>query len=191
MPPSVLGRLVRRFPYVIACVAPVWAVIAYATDGVTLHLGSLRLKATDPVRPLVFGVLAAAIYAWRFSREARAFNTDGRWLLTLLRRAALVAVPVIILLGCAIGIHYGSFTAGGSDSYGYVSQAILWLKGSLRIQQPWVQQFSWPEREVTFAPLRYRPFSPDGTIVPTYASGLPILMAIFLRLFGPNRPFYI
>ena len=191
MPASVLARPARRLLYVIACFAPAWAVIAYATDGVTLHLGGLRLKATDPVRPLVVGVLAAVIYAWRFSREAGAFDTDGAWLLALLRRAALVAAPVIILLGCAIGIYYGSFTAGGSDSYGYVSQASLWLKGSLRIEQPWVQQFSWPEREVTFAPLGYRPISPDGTIVPTYASGLPILMAVFQGLFGPNGPFYV
>src|SRR5205085_1410392 len=76
-------------------------------------------------------------------------------------------------------------------SYGYVSQASLWLKGSLRIEQPWVQQFSWPEREWTFAPLGYRPLSMDGTIVPTYAAGLPILMAMFQAVFGPNGPFFV
>jgi hypothetical protein len=181
--------MARRFLYVIACVAPVWAVITYATDGVTLHLGGLRLKATEPVRPLIVGILAAAIYVWRYSREA--YDTDGVWLMAFLRRAAVVAAPVIILLGCAIGIYSGSFTAGGSDAYGYVSQAGLWLKGSLRIEQPWVQQFSWPEREVTFAPLGYRPISPNGTIVPTYASGLPILMAVFQGLLGANGPFYV
>jgi hypothetical protein len=180
------GQMARRFLYVIACVAPVWAVITYATDGVTLHLGGLRLKATEPVRPLIVGVFAAAIYVWRYSREA--YDTDGVWLMAFLRRAAVVAAPVIILLGCAIGIYSGSFTAGGSDAYGYVSQAGLWLKGSLRIEQPWVQQFSWPEREVTFAPLGYRPISPNGTIVPTYASGLPILMAVFQGLLGANGP---
>src|SRR6185295_4959745 len=140
--------MARRFLYVIACIAPVWAVITYATDGVTLHLGSFRLKATEPVRPLVFGLLAAAIYLTRYSRET--YAADGAWLMALLGRAARVAAPVIILLGFAIGVYYGSFTAGGSDAYGYVSQASLWLKGSLRIEQPWVQQFSWPEREVTF-----------------------------------------
>src|SRR4051812_17728890 len=103
--------MLRKFLYVIACVAPVWAAITYATDGVTLHIGSLRLKATEPVRPLIVGVLAAVIYLWRYSREA--YDVDGAWLMAILRRAARVAAPVIILLGCAIGIHYGSFTAGG------------------------------------------------------------------------------
>ncbi len=94
-------------------------------------------------------------------------------------------------MGGAIGIYYGSFTAGGSDSYGYVSQASLWLKGSLRIEQPWVQQFSWANREWTFAPLGYRPLSPDGTIVPTYAPGLSIVMALFQGLLGANGPFVV
>lgn len=183
------SALVRRFVYLVACLAPVWAVIAFATDGVALSLGFLRLKATEPVRPLVAGAVAAGFYIWRYSRDA--FDTDGRWLLALAKRAAVVATPVIILLGLAVGIHYGSFTAGGSDSYGYVSQASLWLKGSLRIEQPWVQQFSWPEREWTFAPLGYRPLSPDGTLVPTYAAGLPILMALFQAIFGANGPFLV
>jgi hypothetical protein len=28
-----------------------------------------------------------------------------------------------------VGIRYGSFAAAGSDSYGYVSQARLWIAG--------------------------------------------------------------
>jgi len=179
----------RRFLYLIACFAPVWAVITYATDGVTLHVGGLRLKATEPVRPLIVGLAAAAIYLWSYSRES--YDADGAWLMAQIRGAAAAAAPVIIVLGCALGIYHGSFTAGGSDAYGYVSQAALWLKGSLRVAQPWVQQFSWPEREVTFAPLGYRPISLDGTIVPTYASGLPILMALFQAVFGANGPFYV
>ena len=50
---------------------------------------------------------------------------------------------------------------------------------------------SWPQRDWSFAPLGYRPSSPDGTIVPTYSPGLPMVMAIFLALFGANGPFYV
>lgn len=183
------STLIRRALYLLACLAPVWAVTAFATDGVILNLGILRLKATEPIRPLMIGAVAAGFYIWRHSREA--FDADGRWLLAWMRRAALIAAVAIILTGGAIGIHYGSFTAGGSDAYGYVSQASLWLKGSLRIEQPWVQQFSWPNREWTFAPLGYRPLSPNGTIFPTYAPGLPIVMALFQGLLGANGPFLV
>ena len=183
------STLIRRALYLLACLAPVWAVMAFATDGVILNLGILRLKATEPVRPLIIGAVAAGFYIWRHSREA--FDADGRWLLAWVGRAAPVATVAMILVGGAIGIYYGSFTAGGSDSYGYVSQASLWLKGSLRIEQPWVQQFSWANREWTFAPLGYRPLSPDGTIVPTYAPGLPIVMALFQGLVGANGPFLV
>jgi hypothetical protein len=179
----------RRFLYLVACLAPTWAVIAIVTDGITFHIGRIPLKATEPIRPLIIGAAAAGFYVWRYAREH--LSEDGNWLLAIARRAAIVATPVVVLLGCIIAVHYGSFTAGGSDSYGYVSQASLWLKGSLRIEQPWVQQFSWPEREWTFAPLGYRPLSMDGTIVPTYAAGLPILMAIFQALFGANGPFLV
>ena len=54
-----------------------------------------------------------------------------------------------------------------------------------------MQDFSWPNREWVFTPLGYRPFSPDGTIVPTYPAGLPMAMAVFLAVLGENGPFYV
>lgn len=186
MPPS---RLLRRALYLVAGVAPIWALITYVTDGFAFSLGPLKVKATEPIRPLVIAAASTAIYAWRYSSA----DISAYWqrLLSLATRLAVAAIPAIVLLAAFIGIYYGSFTAGGSDSYGYVSQAALWLKGSLRVEQPWVKEFSWPGREWAFAPLGYRPLSSDGTLVPTYASGLPILMAGFQALFGSNGPFLV
>jgi hypothetical protein len=45
--------------------------------------------------------------------------------------------------------------------------------------------------EWVFSPLGYRPFSPDGTIVPIYPAGLPLLMAAFLGVAGENGPFFV
>ncbi len=106
-------------------------------------------------------------------------------------KTAPFAVPAIVALGLFVGVRYGSFAAAGSDSYGYVSQAKFWLSGTLRVEQPWVESLSWPNREWMFAPLGYRPASSDGTIVPTYPVGLPIVMAAFLGVFGENGPFYV
>ena len=181
--------IVRRTLYVLAILALAWALIALATGGLGWMIGPLRVSSRQPLRPAVVGVAAALFYARRCSRAE--MDEDGRWLLRWLRRAPVLILPLVVLLGLFAGLYYGSFAAAGSDSYGYVSQAPLWLHGDLHIKQPWVGQMSWPQRDWSFAPLGYRPSSPDGTIVPTYSPGLPMVMAIFLAVFGPNGPFYV
>jgi hypothetical protein len=192
--PSCAGRdercVTRRVIYLVAFLAPAWAMAAVVTDGVAWMIGPLRLSSTEPIRPLVIGLAAAIYYLWRFPRSQR--DQDGQWMERTIRRVSpLAAVTACAAAALAIGIWFGTFVAGGSDSYGYVSQAGLWLRGNLRIEQPIVQQMSWPNGEWAFAPLGYRPLSSDGTIVPTYAPGLPILMAGFLGLFGPSGPFLV
>ncbi|HKY20832.1 MAG TPA: hypothetical protein VJM31_06395, partial [Vicinamibacterales bacterium] len=181
--------VVRRFVYLIASFAPAWAMVAAFTGGVGWVLGPLRLSSRQPWRPLLIGFVAAAYFVWRYGRDERA--AEGRWLEGLLKRAVPLTVLLVIILGGMIGVRYGSFAAAGSDSYGYVSQARFWLDGTLRVPQPLVEQVSWPNREWVFTPLGYRPYSADGTIVPTYPAGLPMIMAVFLGLFGANGPFFV
>jgi len=183
------ASVARRLVYLLASFAPAWALVATFTGGVGWVIGPLRLSSRQPWRPLLVGVFAAAYFVWRYSREERA--DEGRWLAGQLKRAIPFAVLLFIILGCVIGVRYGSFAAAGSDSYGYVSQAHLWRAGTLRVQQPLVEQVSWPNREWVFAPLGYQPQSADGTIVPKYPAGLPIIMALFLAIFGDNGPFYV
>jgi hypothetical protein len=186
MPPSSLRR---RILYLVASFAPAWAFLATFTGGVGWMIGPLRISSREPVRPLVVGALAAAYYAWRYTHEERA--ADGLWLESRVKPLLPLAVPISVILGFVLGVYYGSFAAAGSDSYGYVSQARLWASGTLHVAQPWVEKLSWPDREWIFAPLGYRPYSSDGTIVPTYPAGLPILMAAFLAVMGSNGPFFV
>jgi hypothetical protein len=181
--------VLRRFVYVLACLLPLWAVLAYFTGGVGWMLGPIRLSSRQPLRPLLVGLSIAAWYAWQYPRTDR--EDDGRWLLRWVQRLAPAAAAAAIALALFIGLRYGSYAAAGSDSYGYLSEARLWLSGTLRVEQPWVDQVSWPNREWMFAPLGYRPASPDGTIVPTYPPGLPMIMALFLAVFGANGPFFV
>ncbi|HUP39996.1 MAG TPA: hypothetical protein VM115_07745 [Vicinamibacterales bacterium] len=186
MPATVL---VRRLVYILACVLPIWAVVAYFTGGVGWMLGPIRLSSRQPLRPLLIGLVVAGFYVWKYSRADR--EADGAWLHRWGARVLPFTVPLAAAVALYAGIHYGSFAAAGSDSYGYVSQARFWLTGIPRVQQPWVLDFPWENREWIFSPLGYRPFSPDGTIVPTYPAGLPMLMAAFLAVFGANGPFYV
>ena len=89
--------------------------------------------------------------------------------------AAACAAAVAVAVAYA-GLRWGVLVAGGSDSYGYVSQAELWRRGTLVVRQEIVRRTPWPLAADTWTPLGYRP-SPhvrDG-YVPLYAPGLPLL----------------
>src|SRR5438874_2420247 len=96
------------------------------------------------------------------------------------RRAPRLVAAALAMATLYAGVHWGSTIAGGADSYGYVSEAGLWLRGRLTIEQDLARQSPWPLAIETWAPLGYRaaPGRSDA-IVPLYAPGLPLLMAAF------------
>jgi hypothetical protein len=95
------------------------------------------------------------------------------------------AVAVLALATLYAGVHWGSTVGGGADSYGYVSQAGLWLRGTPGIRQDIVRASPWPLAAETWAPLGYRPAPGDADlIVPLYPPGLPLLMALVQAVGG-------
>ena len=100
------------------------------------------------------------------------------WAAALARRPGWIAAGVAAM-SVFMAVVGSTRIAGGSDAYGYVSQAELWLDGNLKIRQPWVSQVPWPNNDWTFTPLGYRPAASktEWSIVPTYSPGLPMLMA--------------
>ena len=65
------------------------------------------------------------------------------------------------------------------------------MNGDLTIDQPIAREMPWPHADYTFAPLGYRDSLEGGGIVPTYAPGLPILMALLIFPFGECGPFLV
>src|SRR5687768_12311368 len=116
---------VRRVLYVLASLLPVWAAVAFFTGGVGWMLGPVRISSRQPLRPLLIGLIIGAWYLWKYTRSER--EDDARWLHGWAARALPLTVPLLIGLAVYLGVHYGSFAAAGADSYGYVSQARLWL----------------------------------------------------------------
>lgn len=115
------------------------------------------------------------VYATAFGPVAR--NRVARAGQRLSQHAAWLALAVTLLL-TVVAVRYSTYVAGAADAYGYVSQADLWLSGSLRAEQPLASRVEWNDREWTFSPLGYRPATEGPRIVPTYAPGLPLLMAL-------------
>jgi hypothetical protein len=77
----------------------------------------------------------------------------------------------------AAGIRWGTFAAGGSDSYCYVHQAYAWATGQLRVVDPLALEAPWPDAPLTFAPAGHIP-SPivRGATAPICPAGLSLAM---------------
>ncbi|HEY3160310.1 MAG TPA: hypothetical protein VGJ78_15200 [Vicinamibacterales bacterium] len=81
----------------------------------------------------------------------------------------------------AAGLHWGTFAAGGSDSYCYVHQAEGWAAGRLQVVEPLALEAPWPDPPLTFAPAGHIP-SPAvrGAAAPICPAGLSIAMVPFV-----------
>jgi hypothetical protein len=107
------------------------------------------------------------------------------------RVCALVAAGLAIA-AFAAGLRWGALVAGGADSYGYISQAGLWRHGLPIVVQDVVRPSPWPGAAETWAPLGYRrsPKVP-GAIVPLYAPGFPLVLALAQQVGGYCAAFLI
>jgi hypothetical protein len=109
---------------------------------------------------------------------ARGSSSRRPWLPAL-------AAGVLAVAAFAAGLRWGAMVAGGADSYGYVSQAGLWPHGLPIVRQDIARSSPWPFSAETWAPLGYRPSPHErGALVPIYAPGLPLLMAIAQSMAG-------
>lgn len=99
------------------------------------------------------------------------------------RRPDLLALGLAVAT-CGVGLHWSTRVAGGSDSYGYVSQALLWSAGQAGPQAPAIADAPWKEATATLAPLGYRPSADGRGVVPQYPPGLPLLFAAAHRVGG-------
>jgi hypothetical protein len=169
-------------------------VAVLTTGGFAWRSGTVRISIRQPFNPALVAA-AAAIAVWALSsREERrrvfaaalAFRTSPE----NLARASAVTAALLVM---AFALFKGLFTAGGADAYGYVSQAELWARGSLIVEQPYARDMTWPDVRETLAPLGYRPYGkpPSTDIVPIYSPGLPLVMAPFQMIGGRRAVFLV
>jgi hypothetical protein len=170
----------------LAGLAAVWAIGVWLTGGGTVHVGGWRLSSRSAVRPAIAALLLAgtALYGAHARSRRAALTRAGRitnrlapWL------AAMAAVAVA--LTAAI---FGEFVAGGADSSGYLHQAQLWDADHGVMAAPVLDNGPWPQAGWDVAPLGFAPAVTPGILGPTYAPGLPWLMALGHTMAGaPGR----
>jgi len=172
-----------------AAALALWAGAIFLTGGFRVRLPGVTIAARDPLRPLAVAALLVAggyLVAGR-----RAIDDDLEGVGRGFDRVAPGIAAAAAVAAIAVGLHWGSFAASGVDAYGYVSQAALWLRGTLRVEQPFVASLTWPAADSAFAPMGYRAATSGHAIVPSYPAGLPLLMALSERLAGACAPYYL
>ena len=178
---------VRRVLLALSALFLTWAAIVAATGGIQWRIAGVVFRSRDPGRALALALVLFVVQALVF-RASFAADTE-RLIATIRPFLSLLAVICALVFG-AHAIRYGSFTAAGADSFGYVSQAYDWASGRLPRPQPLPFEVPWPSGDLSLAPLGYRPGPSGHTMVPTYAPGLPLLMAAALA-FGACGPFLV
>ena len=126
---------------------------------------------------------------WILASGVQRARRDAAVVVATLRPARLAAILSAATL--LVALLNNSWTASGSDPYSYVSQADLWLAGTLRTPISLARPVPWPNAIATFTPFGYM-VAPDGeAIVPMTAPGLPLLMAAMKGIAGHAAAFWI
>jgi hypothetical protein len=188
------GQRLSRETLAYALLAGAGALALYAaivawTGGFEFRVAGLTLTSHAWIRPAVAAaVLALLSGALARTRVTAAAASAWRRLDTpaAARLLALAALAWIV----AAGILYGTFAVGGSDSYGYVSQAALLAEGRLTDTVPHNPAYTWYLAHQTLTPLGYRPSAEPGRIAPVYPPGFPLLLAPAWYL-SPSYVYYV
>lgn len=171
-----------------AAVLFAWGAIVAVTGGIDARIFGVVIRSRDAFRALAAGFLLVVVQAIFFRREA---VRDLDHAVALVKRHASA---IALLTALAVGVHgvaFGTFSVGGSDAYGYVNQAYDWNEGALPRPIALSKQLPFEASNRLQAPLGYREGPRPQTIVPTYAPGLPLVMALTLAAAGSCGPFFV
>ncbi len=196
-------RAFRHSAFTLALIGLAGVPLLYVTGGFELHFAGVEIRAHRPLRSLwiaAAGAIAFVALGGRPDATWRNVRHSLEWLLGVWDRAVIRWLPsprtatvAMALAVVVIGVVYATRSAAGADSYGYVSQADLWLEGRLAVAQPFAGEVPWPRGRDTFMPLGYKATFRDDvpSIVPIYSPGLPLIFAAFKAIGGHEALFYV
>jgi hypothetical protein len=178
---------VRRAALAASCLLILWGTFVAATGGLDVRIAGMAIRSRDPFRALIAGLAILLVLAAVF-RSATIADLD--WLAGHLRRRAPIVAALMALTLGADAVRFGTFSVGGADAYGYVNQAYDWASGQLPRAIPLPLRLPFPGSDEMQAPLGYRLGQQPHTMIPTYAPGLPLIMAAAL-VAGGCGPFFV
>lgn len=149
-----------------------------AAVGVDFEVGGLPMRSHSPWRVLA----GAAVLLWL--RLRLGVESFPAW---------LTRIVLLTLIAGSVGSWFRFLltTAGGADSYGYVSASQLLRSGHLVAPAPIAEWLSAENRLRLASPLGWAPAAGGNGIVPTYPLGLPIVMAVFSAVAGSQAVYFV
>ena len=180
-------RLRRRL-WILSGVSAVWSIAVALTGGFVVALGTFQLFASRQPRTAAIIAFVCGSGAWALTAAPERRRLLARWLPSQIAVVGATAAAIAIVV---VALRLGAPYAGGSDAYGYVSQAELWAHGKMIVEQPFVRNVDWPFAPDAFTPMGYLPINGGSVIVPIFAPGLPLLMGVFQWLGGRAAVYYV
>ena len=165
-------------------VVAIVAVVLAVSGGFRTTVGGFRISARSPVGATIAAFIAGA--AWlALARRDRAIAADLEAAWRGCERHATRIIGSIGLVAAIVASVFATRSAAGADASGYLSQAQMWLSSPFLHFDPLVTLDASLGGWLT-TPLGWRPVDdPMGDVetvaglqVPTYAPGLPLLMAV-------------
>jgi hypothetical protein len=159
----------------LAAAAGLYALLISWIGGFDVGLGPMRLRSRDASRPAAVAGIAFILFLIIDHRRARR-SLASAWT-ALESPVTSRALLALALVWTAIaGVTFNTRAAGGSDSYGYVSQVGLFRKGTLVDRVAFDPAFTWRDAARTLVPYGYVPTDAAELIAPQYPPGLSLLM---------------
>jgi len=157
--------------------ALVAAVLIAVSGGFVASAGGVRISARSWEVPAV--AAAALIVTWLMAaRRAGGVVTDLEWAGREVEASGPAWGRALALAVAVLSVYCASFSASGSDASGYLSQAAMWSRFEWRVPDALRALSDWPLPPAGTTPLGWRAALEPGWQVPTYAPGLPWLMAV-------------
>jgi hypothetical protein len=160
------------------------AVVLAVSGGFRATVGGFRISARSPAGASLAALLAGMAWA-AMARRDRAIGADLAASWHALERHATRIIAAVALVTTVTAAAFATRSAAGADASGYVSQARMWSEGETTHADPLAGAIENPDGWLT-APLGWRPSARAGRQVPTYAAGLPLLMAVPHAIGGIN-----
>jgi hypothetical protein len=160
-------------------------VVGIAGGGI-VEIAGLQLAIRHPLRPLLIGAACAAIFLTvRIVRGSAARREAATTAVTDLAYWTLCAAIV------GMWIAYRVSACGGLDSYAYVSTAHAFANGQVYLDEPLGGQLPFEQGHAAATPPGWLPAAGAPRMLPEFPPGLPLMMALFVRLFGDGGPFWV
>jgi oligosaccharyl transferase STT3 subunit len=172
-----------------AVVAAIWAAAVAAAGGFDFHVAGLSIRSHSATPAIVVAVVCVILLVAR--GPAAAIREVSSIAAAANNRAAWIAVALAVV-AIGFGAAFGTYVAGGPDSYCYLNQAELLARGAVIDEEPLGARAPWPDRKWSFVPTGHVPApAGDGRFVPMCAPGYPLLMALPRAIAGRTAAFWI